>query len=67
MEPQEYEKMYVLEDTHWWFLGKRALVKRYLDLYCNLDKGQRVLDVGCGTGGMQGLLRDYGDVSQGLT
>lgn len=63
MEPEEYEKMFVLEDTHWWFLGKRSLAKRYLDLYCNLDKGQRILDVGCGTGGMQELLRDYGDVS----
>lgn len=63
MEPEEYEKMYALEDTHWWFLGKKVLVKRYLDLYCNLDKGQRVLDVGCGTGGMQGLLKYYGDVS----
>jgi len=63
MEPEEYEKMFALEDTHWWFLGKRAMVKRYLDLYYNPDKRHRILDVGCGIGGMQRLLGDYGGVS----
>ena len=27
MNPDEYKKMYELEDLYWWFIGRRKLVK----------------------------------------
>lgn len=49
MEAREYERMFALEDGHWWFHSKRALVRALLRRYA-LRPG-RVLDLGCGTGG----------------
>jgi SAM-dependent methyltransferase len=51
MDSALYELFYKLEDTHWWFQGRKeivlALVKRYYT-----EERPRILDVGCGTGGM---------------
>jgi SAM-dependent methyltransferase len=50
MDDHTIDEMYALEDRHWWFVGKRLLVGALLspvDL-----RGRRVLDVGCGTGGV---------------
>lgn len=49
MEPEEYEKMYQLEDTHWWFVSKRRLINSFLKKLGPSDKAH-ILDVGCGTG-----------------
>ncbi len=50
MDDASIDEMYALEDRHWWFLGKRLLVQALL---APLDlRGRRVLDVGCGTGGV---------------
>jgi len=51
MELETYEEMYRLEDRHWWFVGKRLLVRALLkDALAQPDL--RILDVGCGTGGL---------------
>ena len=103
MNPAEYEKMFRVEDTHWWFAGKRRLVRVLLDLLPAPAGGappvlhaavresgalapvgatpqavraavresgalaparaaRAILDVGCGTGGMAVLLKEYGRV-----
>jgi len=58
---QEYELMYRLENSHWWFLAKKRYIKTILDLYLK-GRGNKILDIGCGTGGMMDLLKDYGSV-----
>ncbi|HWP65717.1 MAG TPA: class I SAM-dependent methyltransferase [Candidatus Limnocylindria bacterium] len=46
MRDAEIDEMARLEDTHWWFVGKRILVASALGSVA----GGRALDVGCGTG-----------------
>lgn len=51
MNLDEYEKMYHLEDTYWWFQGRLAIIRAVLERYLPEQPGAgRVLDVGCGTG-----------------
>lgn len=66
MNPEEYEKMFRVEDRHWWFSGKRKLVGAILSKlskHGNIPAGARILDVGCGTGGMHLLLQQYGNIT----
>lgn len=62
MEAREYELMYDIEATHWWFKGKRQIVISQLQKF--LPKGKlQILDVGCGTGMMMKSLQSIGRVS----
>lgn len=49
MEEQVYAKLYALEDAHWWFRGRRAVIGALLDR-AGLGAKPRILDAGCGTG-----------------
>jgi len=61
MEKEEYELMYRLEKTHWWFRGKQFLVKNLLGpLVRKQTKQGRILDIGCGTGIILKILQDLG-------
>ena len=60
MKQDEYLKMYLFEDSHFWFVGKRFFIKIYLDKITN--KISNILDVGSGTGGTTKLLEKYGKV-----
>ncbi|MCC7230802.1 MAG: class I SAM-dependent methyltransferase [Fimbriimonadaceae bacterium] len=48
MNPDEYRKMFDLEDHYWWFVGRRNLAVSLLKKYGLGLKS--VLDLGCGTG-----------------
>jgi len=61
MDEIEYRKMFEVEDTHWWFRGKRAVVGGLIARFAPADGRRRALDVGCGTGANLGLLAGYGD------
>lgn len=56
METSEYDAMRALEDSHWWYRALRSLALR------NLAPGQKVLDAGCGTGGMLARLEGFDPV-----
>ncbi len=51
MDPALYDLFYALEDTHWWFQGRKAIVLDLLRRHSSVPQ-PRILDVGCGTGGM---------------
>jgi SAM-dependent methyltransferase len=44
-----YDEIYALEDEHWWFRGRRAVIWALLDR-ARITRPARVLDAGCGTG-----------------
>ena len=60
MDAVLYEQHYRLEDTHWWFLGRRQLVLQELIRFAGEDRGP-MLDLGCGTGGMLKSFQSLGD------
>lgn len=60
MDSALYDQHFRLEDTHWWFLGRRRLVLQEIARYAGPCAG-RILDIGCGTGGMLTHLQTFGD------
>lgn len=62
MERSVYDRMFEQEDTHWWFRGRRDIIRRTIDHFARLNTGSRVLEAGCGTGGNLALLSSFGNL-----
>ena len=61
MERSEYGVMYRLEQSYWWFMGKQFLVREQVrPLLSNRGSGQRILDIGSGTGIILKTLEEFG-------
>lgn len=60
MELIEYKKMYELEESHFWYAGKRIFIGAILLPF--KSKINHILDIGCGTGGATKFLENYGQV-----
>lgn len=53
-----------IEDYHWWFRGRRAVLKSVLDYFIRSSQYPLdILEVGCGNGGNLKLLSSYGKLS----
>ena len=63
MEETAYRQFVELERTHFWFVGRRRIFFHLLDCELSGRSGVRILDVGCGAGGMLEPLSRYGQVS----
>lgn len=61
MNVDEYEKMYRIEATHWWSVGKRRIIQDILTRL-NANTG-KILDLGCGTGFTMEMFKNYGCVT----
>lgn len=62
MERQVYGQLYAMEDEHWWFRGRRAVIWALLGR-ARLPGSPRILDAGCGTGRN---LREYGTLGEAV-
>ncbi|HEX2774055.1 MAG TPA: methyltransferase domain-containing protein, partial [Micromonosporaceae bacterium] len=61
MEATEIRKLAALEDTHWWYRERRALLTRALrQLAARGGKPGRALDIGAAGGGNTRVLRAHG-------
>jgi SAM-dependent methyltransferase len=65
LDPAEYDYLFELEDSLWWFVGMRRIVGNLLTEHVkqNGDGTLKVLDAGCGTGGQLRQLEGWGQVT----
>ncbi len=71
MQQHTYAIMDEVEGSHWWFVGRRAILETFLrqiaGSLASLDADKsvripgRILDVGCGTGANIEMLSQFGD------
>lgn len=59
MKKITYDIEWNLESTHWWFSGRRRLLK-FLLSYLSIQRDSPVIDVGCGVGSNLPLLKSMG-------
>jgi 2-polyprenyl-3-methyl-5-hydroxy-6-metoxy-1,4-benzoquinol methylase len=50
MNPEEYVRMEAAERRHWFYRGKRTVVRHWLERFVTFAPETKLLDVGCGTG-----------------
>jgi SAM-dependent methyltransferase len=63
-QPEYYQRLYEIEEKHWWALGMRDLMAAWLDEALRGRVGLTALDVGCGTGLGLDWLRRYALASE---
>lgn len=61
MQQDFYTEYSEIEDTHWWFRGRREIFTRLLAPFEN--RALSILDIGFGTGAMLTFLQRYGHVT----
>ncbi|HLE62866.1 MAG TPA: class I SAM-dependent methyltransferase, partial [Pyrinomonadaceae bacterium] len=62
MQQHTYSIMYRVEETHWWFVGRRRIISSFLaQINANSERPQKILDVGCGTGANLEMLSQFGE------
>jgi ubiquinone/menaquinone biosynthesis C-methylase UbiE len=64
MNPPEYDRMFRVEDHHWWYQGMAEIIRHILRRRYKPQAQLQILDAGCGTGAvMASLLTEYGRVT----
>jgi SAM-dependent methyltransferase len=58
-----YPILFAIEESHWWYIGRRLILASFVKSICDQvrDRRARILDVGCGTGANLMMLSEYGE------
>lgn len=62
MDRLVYERMNEQETAHWWFAGRREMIRTTIERLIPLPRKARILEAGCGTGGNLEMLKGLGDL-----
>lgn len=74
MQEHTYAIMRRVEESHWWYVGRRRIIRGFVESISPLIKAAaasrdganarpEILDVGCGTGANLEMLSEFGDAS----
>jgi len=62
MERSVYDSMAELDERHWWYRARRAILSDLIARRVALPGDARILEIGCGTGHNIGMLKRFGRV-----
>ena len=63
LEVMNDDEALLLEDDIWWLRGRKHIIRRFLRIPGVLSSPlAKIMDIGCGSGGVFDVLRDYGKV-----
>lgn len=62
MENEAYLAMAQQEEKHWWYVGRRRILKSIIKSKILVPSNATLLEVGCGTGGNLDMLSTFGKV-----
>ncbi|MFN2576176.1 MAG: class I SAM-dependent methyltransferase [Pyrinomonadaceae bacterium] len=67
MMKHTYPILYEVEESHWWYIGRRRIIGSFVKEICSeiTDYHPQILDVGCGTGANLKMLAQFG-AAQGV-
>lgn len=62
MQQHTYAIMRRVEESHWWFVGRRKIIRSFLERIVRSGPAAplQILDVGCGTGANLEMLSEFG-------
>lgn len=63
MNEAEYQRMFRVEDRHWWYIALHELVISQVAAEATAKGPLQIFDAGCGTGRLAELLSPYGEIS----